>query len=334
MNNLIFKNMDRAIKIIKDNDNIFIASHINPDGDNIGSILALGLALKKVNKNVIVLKSDIIPSDYEFLPGVNMIQDYTQDLGPIDVFISLDSSDEDRLGDNKLLLDNAKHIINIDHHISSTMFGDINIVDSKAAATGELVHDFIKKMEIDLDIYIATNLYTAISTDTGKFSYESVTSNTHRIVAELIDTGIDFNNININLYENMSMERTNLFINAISTLNTYENNSIATVKVTQEMLRESGAKMEDTEGIVGFIRKISSVEVACLLKELEEEDIKISLRSKKNVDVASICEYFNGGGHVRAAGCSIYSNIYEAEKIIVNKIKENIRWWYEWYNKF
>lgn len=334
MNNLIFKNMDRAIKIIKDNDNIFIASHINPDGDNIGSILALGLALKKVNKNVIVLKSDIIPSDYEFLPGVNMIQDYTQDLGPIDVFISLDSSDEDRLGDNKLLLDNAKHIINIDHHISSTMFGDINIVDSKAAATGELVYDFIKKMEIDLDIYIATNLYTAISTDTGKFSYESVTSNTHRIVAELIDTGIDFNNININLYENMSMERTNLFINAISTLNTYENNSIATVKVTQEMLRESGAKMEDTEGIVGFIRKISSVEVACLLKELEEEDIKISLRSKKNVDVASICEYFNGGGHVRAAGCSIYSNIYEAEKIIVNKIKENIRWWYEWYNKF
>ncbi len=325
MNNLIFKNMDRAIKIIKDNDNIFIASHINPDGDNIGSILALGLALKKVNKNVIVLKSDIIPSDYEFLPGVNMIQDYTQDLGPIDVFISLDSSDEDRLGDNKLLLDNAKHIINIDHHISSTMFGDINIVDSKAAATGELVYDFIKKMEIDLDIYIATNLYTAISTDTGKFSYESVTSNTHRIVAELIDTGIDFNNININLYENMSMERTNLFINAISTLNTYENNSIATVKVTQEMLRESGAKMEDTEGIVGFIRKISSVEVACLLKELEEEDIKISLRSKKNVDVASICEYFNGGGHVRAAGCSIYSNIYEAEKIIVNKIKENIR---------
>ena len=317
--------MDRAIKIIKDNDNIFIASHINPDGDNIGSILALGLALKKVNKNVIVLKSDIIPSDYEFLPGVNMIQDYTQDLGPIDVFISLDSSDEDRLGDNKLLLDNAKHIINIDHHISSTMFGDINIVDSKAAATGELVYDFIKKMEIDLDIYIATNLYTAISTDTGKFSYESVTSNTHRIVAELIDTGIDFNNININLYENMSMERTNLFINAISTLNTYENNSIATVKVTQEMLRESGAKMEDTEGIVGFIRKISSVEVACLLKELEEEDIKISLRSKKNVDVASICEYFNGGGHVRAAGCSIYSNIYEAEKIIVNKIKENIR---------
>ncbi len=254
-----------------------------------------------------------------------MIQDYTQDLGPIDVFISLDSSDEDRLGDNKLLLDNAKHIINIDHHISSTMFGDINIVDSKAAATGELVYDFIKKMEIDLDIYIATNLYTAISTDTGKFSYESVTSNTHRIVAELIDTGIDFNNININLYENMSMERTNLFINAISTLNTYENNSIATVKVTQEMLRESGAKMEDTEGIVGFIRKISSVEVACLLKELEEEDIKISLRSKKNVDVASICEYFNGGGHVRAAGCSIYSNIYEAEKIIVNKIKENIR---------
>lgn len=237
MSNLILKNMEKAINIIEKNDNIFIASHINPDGDNIGSMLALSLALKKINKNVVVLQSDFIPEDFKFLPDSNSIQEYKEDLGPIDILIALDSSDEDRLGNNKSLLNKATNIINIDHHISNNMFGDINIIDAKAAATGELIYKFIKKMNIDLDEDIGTNLYTAISTDTGKFSYESVTSNTHRIVAELIDTGIDFNNINIQIYENMSMARTQLFIEAMSTLKVYENNQIATISITQVLLQ-------------------------------------------------------------------------------------------------
>lgn len=325
MNNLILENMEKAIKIIDKSKNIFIASHINPDGDNMGSMLALYLALKKSNKNVIVLKSDFIPEDFMFLPGSNSIEEYKEHLGPIDVLIALDSSDENRLGDNKSLLQQATHIINIDHHISNSMFGDINIVDAGAAATGELVYKFIKKMGIKLDLDIGTNLYTAISTDTGKFSYESVTSDTHRIIAELIEVGIDFNDINIKIYESMSLSRTQLFIEALSTLKTYKNGTIATVSVTQNMLNRTNTTMEDTEGIVSFVRKISTVEVACLLKELEETDIKISLRSKKYVDVASICECFQGGGHIRAAGCSIYSNIEDAEKKIVKKIKEAIR---------
>lgn len=325
MSNLLLENMEKAIKIIEENHNIFIASHINPDGDNIGSMLALKLALKKINKNVVVLKSDFIPEDFKFLPGSSDIKEYKEELGPIDVLIALDSSDENRLGDNKELLNKATHTINIDHHISNNMFGDINIVDAKAAATGELVYKFINLMNIDLDVDIGTNLYTAISTDTGKFSYESVTSSTHRIVAELIDIGVDFNYINIQIYENMSIERTKLFIEAISTLKTYESNSIATVVITQDMLNKTNTTMEDTEGIVSFIRKIAPIEVACLLKEFGKEDIKISLRSKNYVDVASICEFFNGGGHIRAAGCTINSNIYDAERAIVNKIKEVIR---------
>lgn len=325
MNNIIEEKIYEAISAIKSGNNIFIASHVNPDGDNMGSMLSLALALKKIGKNVVVLKSDVIPEDYRFLPGIQLIQEYRTELGPIDVFIALDSSDEERLGDNGHLLKEARCVINIDHHISSTRFGDINVVDDRAAATGELVYYLIKYMKIDLDVDIGTNLYTAISTDTGKFSYESVTSDTHRIVAELIDTGIDFNQINIQLYENMSIEKTRLFIHVLSTLKTYENSSIATAKVTQTMLKESGAKMEDTEGIVSFIRKIASVEVACILKEVKEDDIKISLRSKKRVDVASICEFFGGGGHIRAAGCSISSNIDDAENMIVSKIREYIR---------
>lgn len=205
------------------------------------------------------------------------------------------------------------------------MFGDLNIVDPKSAATGELIYKLIKKMGISLDIDIGSNLYTAISTDTGKFSYESVTSRTHRIIAELIDIGVDFNTINLNLYENMSIEKTKLFIQSLSTLKFYEGNSIVTLKITKEMLKHAGAKMEDAEGIISFIRKIESVEVACVLKEIEMNNIKISLRSKRDVDVALIAQSFDGGGHIRAAGCSINSNIEEAEKEIVGKIREVVR---------
>lgn len=326
MNNLInYGDVERAIKIIREKENIFIASHINPDGDNIGSMLALALALKKINKNVYVLKSDFIPQTFKFLPGINLIKDYNENMGNMDALIVVDSSDENRLGKNKDLLKKFQHVINIDHHVSNTQFGDINIVDSKAAATGEMIYKLIKNMNIDLDNEIAVNLYTAISTDTGKFSYESVTSETHQIIAKLIDIGIDFNQINVQIYENMSMAKTKLFIEALSTLKTYKNDKVATVSITQDMLIKTGATMEDTEGIVSFVRKIGSVEVACLLKEIEKNDIKVSLRSKYYVNVASICECFDGGGHIRAAGCSLSTDIYTAEQAVVKKIKEVVR---------
>ena len=178
MNDLILKSMDEAIEYIKKSDKIFIASHVN-QMEQCWLKSSHGLGLKKLNKKVILLKTDSIPEDYMFLPGVDLYQDYSDDLGPADVFIALDSSDLDRLGQNKEVLLKAHRVINIDHHITSTNFGHINIVDDKSAATGELIFYFLKRMDIDIDKDIATNLYTAINTDTGKFSYESVTSKTH-----------------------------------------------------------------------------------------------------------------------------------------------------------
>jgi phosphoesterase RecJ-like protein len=325
MNDLILKSMDEAIEYIKKSDKIFIASHVNPDGDNVGSSLAMALALKKLNKKVILLKTDSIPEDYMFLPGVDLYQDYSDDLGTADVFIALDSSDLDRLGQNKEVLLKAHRVINIDHHITSTNFGHINIVDDKSAATGELIFYFLKRMDIDIDKDIATNLYTAINTDTGKFSYESVTSKTHRITAELIDVGISVKDINIQLYEKYSIERTSLFIKSLGTLNTYANDRISSVKVSQRMLRETNTSFDDTEGIVSFLRSIGPVEVSCLLKEIKPDEIKVSLRSKEYVDVSSICKVFGGGGHIRAAGCTIYEDLDTAESIIIKEIMKNLR---------
>lgn len=312
VNNLIINSKD-----------IYIASHINPDGDNLGSILALAHGLKKLNKNVHIIKTDIIPSDFNFLPGIELIKHY--DLERLELLIVLDCSDIDRLGEFKNLVNKANNTINIDHHVSNTGFGTYNIIDDKASATGELVYTLISSMEIEIDKDIATCLYTAISTDTGSFMYDSVTDKTHEIVAQLIRAGIDKSSITINLYQNRSMQRTKLFIDSFATLNTYDDNKIATVKVTQKMLDNAGAKMEDAEGIISFVRDIDSVEVAVLLKEFKDNEIKIGLRSKKYVDVAAICAAFNGGGHIRAAGCTIHENIDIAEGLITDQIMKALR---------
>ncbi|WP_244969123.1 DHH family phosphoesterase [Tissierella praeacuta] len=321
MMNNIESSFDIAIEKIKESERIYIVSHVQPDGDNIGSILALWMAIKKIKDKVFILKTDDIPSDFLFLPNVNEIKEFN-DKGKIDMFIALDTSDENRLGKNKELLNKAKTIINIDHHISNTNFGHINIVDSNAAATGELVYNLIKKMNIPMDKDIASCIYTAISSDTGSFMYDNTSAQTHRIIAELIDIGIDKSNININLYQNKSLERTMLFIKSLETLRLYFNNNVALIKVTQDMLNKANAKMEDTEGIVSFIREIAPVEVGIILKEFKENEIKVSMRSKRFIDVSAICASFNGGGHIRAAGCIINSPMDIAEKLILDELKK------------
>lgn len=317
--------IELAHKLIKESKNIYISSHVQPDGDNIGSILALALALKKIRDNVYILKSDEIPSDYLFLPEIDMIKEYEEISGNIDLFIALDCGDIERLGKNKELALSAKNILNIDHHKSNTNFGDINIVSPYASATAEMIFTLIKELGIEIDKDIATCIYTGISTDTGSFIYSNTSSKTHEVVADLLKVGIDKEDININLYQNKSLQKTKLFVNSLNNLETYLENKIAIVKVTQSMLLENQAKMEDTEGIVSFIRDIENVEVACLLKEYALNEIKVSIRSKRYIDVSCICDKFNGGGHIRAAGCTIHESIDKAKELILKEIMEAFR---------
>lgn len=315
--------MDDAIRLIKESDNILIASHVQPDGDSIGSILALGMAIEKLKGKVRILKVDDIPSDYQFLPNIELIKEFDDE--NIDLFIALDCGDMERLGSGKKLALKAKQIVNIDHHITNDNFGDLNIVSPSSAATGELVYKIIKKMDVQIDKNIATCLYTAISTDTGSFMYSNTTYKTHLIVAELLKIGININDININLYQSRSMERTKLFLDSLDTLEILLDDKVAIVTTTQDMLESNDAKLEDTEGIISFVRDIDTVEVACLLKEIDESEVKVSIRSKKAIDVSKICNKFNGGGHIRAAGCTIYGSIKEAKKLILKEIEMAFR---------
>lgn len=321
MNNILYKEMEEAISIIRKSKNIYIASHVQPDGDNLGSCIALGLALKKIKNDVFILKVDDIPSDFLFLPGIDMIKDFNSE-DEVDLFITLDSGDINRLGKNKDLINLSKTVINLDHHISNTNFGNINVVDTNASSTCEVVYELISKMEIEIDKDIATCLYVGISTDTGSFMYESTSSRTHEIAAKLINFNIDKKNININLYQNRSLNRTNLFIKVLGTLDMHFNNQVGVIEVTNKILEDTNTLMDDTEGIVSFIRDIDTVEVALILKEITPNQIKVSIRSKKIVDVSEISLNFNGGGHKRAAGCTINEPIEVAKRLILNEIKK------------
>ena len=318
--------MNKAINLIQDSISedlsIAVVSHKNPDGDSLGSLIAMGLSLDKLSKNVIFVKPDVIPEDYLFLPTIEkMIQVDTINVD-IDLLIVLDSSDPDRLGLNKNLLEISKKIINIDHHISNTNFGDLNIVIPESSSTGEIVFELLSKANFPIDTDIATCIYTAISTDTGRFSYQSVTKNTHLIISELYNYGIDGYEINKNLYQNRSLSRTKLFILAVSNLEFYKDGKVAIAKVTKDMYSKTGAKPDETEGIVEFLRDTEGVEVACLLKELENNDVKLSIRTKEYVDANKICSFFDGGGHLRASGASSTLSIEETEKILLKEINK------------
>ena len=324
--------MDQAVELINKSENIYICSHVQPDGDNIGSALALYMAINKKKERVNVIKVDDVPSDYQFLPDIQAFKEHDTN-SPVDLFISLDSSDVERLGQGNEFLKKAKKVINIDHHVTNDNFGDVNIVLPSASATGEIVYKFIKHMNIHIDKDMATCLYTAISTDTGRFMYSNTTYETHIIASELLKTGIDLNSINIYLYQNRSVERTRLFLDALYNMELYLDGKVGMAIVTQQMMDKYNAKLEDTEGIVSFIRDTGPIEVACLLKEISEEEIKVSFRSKKYVDVSKIAIEFGGGGHIRAAGCTIYDTIDNAKNIVLDEILKSFRWlYYEWYN--
>lgn len=317
------KSVEEILIAIDNSEDIFLASHMNPDGDSIGSLMALGLALEQYGKKVNIIKTDAIPEDFDFLPSIDRIKEY-EDIDA-DIFFVLDCGNKDRIGKYEEFLDESKLVVNIDHHMDNTKFGDINLVDPNRASTGEVVFDLIEGLGLRLDKDIATHIYTAISTDTGRFMYDKVNDRTHEIAAKLIRAGIDKDKINIHLYQTKSLAATRLFIEGISTLRTYHDDKIGTIKITQDLLNRVNASLDDGDDLIVFIRDIVTTEVACVLKEVKENEIKISLRSKTIINVSSIANQFNGGGHKKAAGCTIYQDIDTAERLIVDAIEKAMR---------
>lgn len=294
---------------------------MNPDGDTLGSMCALYSAIyKRFKKKADMSVVSNIPYNYKFLPNINLAQRYYDKSLVYDLVISLDVAAIDRIMDAKILFEKAKCSVNIDHHKTNPKFGDYQIIDSSASSCGEVLYDYFKKNDWNIDEEIAISLYTAIMTDTGNFRFENTSSKTFAAVSELVSKGANPTYIYKQCYETKTKNFV-LFQNyCVGKAEFLNNNKVVYTTVYKKDMEKFSAGDDYTDGIAETLRAIDSTDVAFVAKEVDNKLTKISMRSK-NVDVANICSKFGGGGHTFAAGCTIKANVNDAICKILREIQ-------------
>lgn len=310
---------------IKESKNIAITFHESPDGDSIGSAIALMIALRKIGKNVKIISKDAVPNNLSFLPFSNEINgEVTKIPEDVECVIVVDCGDVKRINAENLDLNNKKYIlINIDHHLSNEMYGDYNYVKTNVIAVAEIIYEIIKNMNIEINKEIATSLYTSIITDSGSFKHSGTTASTHIIAGNLINTGIDFAEIHRKVFENKPLNKVKLYGKIIENMKLILDGKLCLIKVKKNMLEPLNIKMDDIGDVISIGTQIDTVEVTAMLKE-SDIGTKVSLRSKNIVDVRKIAENYNGGGHMRAAGLVMDLPIDKTEEIIIDAIKKEL----------
>ncbi|MCD6133289.1 MAG: bifunctional oligoribonuclease/PAP phosphatase NrnA [Deltaproteobacteria bacterium] len=305
----------RLCELIQRRTSFVVVSHKNPDGDAIGSSLAMGRILRKKGKQVEIFNATPIPGNFTFLPDAELIKPLKET--ECEVLIALDCADFQRTGFDDSVRERVDVVVNIDHHETNTHFGDINIVDSDAAAVGCLMWQFVKYMNFPVDKDLATQIYAAILTDTGSFRYLTTTPKVLRTAAEILEYGVDPWYVAFNIYEERRLSTLRLLGLALSTLETYCDGKLALMCVTQKMYKETGTQTKSTEGFVNFARAVKGSEVGVLLREDEPSLFRVSIRSKGNMDVSQMAALFGGGGHKNASGCEIGGSLDEVKEKII-----------------
>jgi len=304
----------RIKRLIGEGRSFLVTTHIDPDGDAIGSAFAFALALKSLGKEATVYLKDTVPYRYEFLPEPENVVHAIPD-GPYDAVFVLDCGSLFRVGDgHERIAALGPVVVNIDHHETNDGFGHVNLVDSGASSTGELMYRIFRLMGIKADLRIAVNLYTAVFTDTGSLRYDNTSLAAFRICEEMVKAGVEPGRVAMMVYENHPKERFLLLGEVLCTLKTYGDGRVAMARVSSDMFARTGTNREFTDGFVEYIREIRGVEAAVLIREINTHLHKISMRAKGVVDVAAICNGFGGGGHKNAAGCRIEGTISETEE--------------------
>ena len=293
---------------------IVLCCHVSPDGDTLGSALGLARLLEQKGKEVTVFVDDDINKSLNFIPGIEKVQ--RPEAGVIveaDLFVVVDASSFDRVGICNEVV-KAPVLLNIDHHISNTEFADYLYLDAEAAAAGEIMCDLFEAMGWEYDEAIATDFYTAITTDCGSFRYSNTTSKTMQRAAKLLDYGVKPNEIS-DMLDIRSRKTTELLAKVLPSLTFDYEGKVAHLTITNDLYD----KEAQTDSFVNYPRYIEGVEVAIMFKAVEPEVTRVSMRSS-NVDVAKIALSFGGGGHIRAAGCTIYAPVEEAKAQLIAEI--------------
>lgn len=310
----------RAISsLIAWKESYLLLGHLHPDGDVLGSMLGLGLALKGHGKRVTLAGPHPVPEPYRFLPGAEWIEQWKEASGVHEVTVLLDCPDPARTGG--LLGQVREHgtaIVNIDHHQDNRRFGDINWVDVGAAATGEMVYDLLDVLGWSLTPEIATALYTALVTDTGSFRYSNSTPKAFRIAAHLVAEGAAPARIAGELYEGRTLEDLRLLGRLLERIETSADGRVAWLVLPGDLARNQD--LIEAEDFIAYPRSIRSVKVALLFRELHPGQVKVSLRGKGEVNVAGIAARFGGGGHPNAAGCTVALPLEAARTALLDAV--------------
>jgi phosphoesterase RecJ-like protein len=309
--------MKKIKELIESNDEFIILPHKSPDGDTIGSSVALKKALENNGKKGYIVLDDDIPLNLQFLAVEKYsLKTFNQLDHQVKVVITIDSSDVTRFNERSTLLEN-RTVLNIDHHVTNTKYGDINYVKD-ASSVGELIYELLTELDYSIDSSVANAIYVAISTDTGSFKYSNTSKNTFKIASKLRDK-LDFELINRELYQKVLLDDVLLKNKVLGTLKVYKE-KIGIVFLTNEMLRTLALENADTDGIVEEVRNINGISVAIFIKEETEDQYKVSFRSKLDFDVSALALEFNGGGHPKAAGCTMNGPLDRIIDLLVNKI--------------
>ncbi|MFH1563571.1 MAG: bifunctional oligoribonuclease/PAP phosphatase NrnA [Nitrospirota bacterium] len=325
--------LSSIVNLLQKEDNFLITAHIRPEGDSIGSQLAMAILLQKLGKQVTIINEDSPPELYRFLPQCEKILTYCPEYerSRFDVAIVLDCNQFERVGKVASIVKNTPVIINIDHHPDSPGIGKYNYMDTKASACAEQVYMVIKAMHFNLDYELALPVYVGIMTDTGNFKQVNTTPLSHQIVAELLGYGIAPNEIANQIYEVNTVSSVKLLGMILSSLKTRQGGRIAITTITQSMLKEIGFTTElEPERIIDQVRSIKGVEISLLFRDLGQNSdlgrnkVKVNLRSKTSFNVSEIAKIFDGGGHIRAAGCVIEGTLQEVERKVVDEIEKRL----------
>jgi phosphoesterase RecJ-like protein len=323
--------VQRILNLIKDNHRFLITSHRDPDGDSIGSQLALAYLLENLQKTCRIINQGELPQKYAFLDHRGKIESFEQseNSGEIDwdadiVFV-LDCTSKNRIGELADAIPQRILIVNIDHHPDNEQFGTLNYVDTDASAVGEMIFSLIKSSGVSMNPEVATQLYAAILTDTGRFKFGNTSSSCLQTCAALLDEGADPRCITNQIYFNHSLAFLKLLGSILSHLEISEDNRICTMTLRWKTLVDLGVDPNELEGLVNYSLFLKGVEIGLLFTEKEDGKTKVNLRSQNEFDVASVARYLGGGGHRNAAGCTVSYPLGRTKKMVMEQIRKILR---------
>jgi phosphoesterase RecJ-like protein len=305
--------LSAVCRVLMERDRFLIACHENPEGDAIGSELALALALRRMGKTATVLNADPVPGNLRFLPGADTVV-FEEDGSGYEVAVVLDCGSPERTGRVGAELRKCPVLVNIDHHRTNGDLGELSLVDPDAAATGLLIHRVLVAMGYEIDLDVAVNIYVAVLTDTGSFHYGSSSPEAFAVAGEMVRRGVDPWAVAEKVYETQSENRLRLLGRVLESLEMTLGGKVASITTLRADLAAFSAGKDALEGFINHPRSIEGVEVAVSFREEEGGMFRVSFRSKGRVDVAAVATRFGGGGHHNAAGCTVPGPLPEVKR--------------------